>query len=156
MLKLYNTLTRKKEAFSPAKGNEARIYSCGPTIYDYAHIGNFRAYVFSDLLRRYLEYRGMKVRLVMNRGTGDHGITADDVEKSINYKIFWNTPNEKYPTVLSSLNQGIPISTFKPRSKLSASFRDLAEHLDRELYPQEESSGEGKKEKRGRRLFGRK
>ncbi|MBN1896664.1 MAG: cysteine--tRNA ligase [Candidatus Aenigmarchaeota archaeon] len=66
MLKLYNTMSRKKEGFSPSKGKEARIYSCGPTVYDYAHIGNFRAYIFSDLLRRYLEYKGMKVNLVMN------------------------------------------------------------------------------------------
>ncbi len=66
MLRLYNTMTRKKEGFSPSKGKEVRMYSCGPTVYDFAHIGNFRAYIFSDLLRRYLEYRGMKVKLVMN------------------------------------------------------------------------------------------
>ena len=66
MLRLHNTMGRKKQAFKPASGNEARMYSCGPTVYDYAHIGNFRAYVFSDLLRRYLEYSGYKVRLVMN------------------------------------------------------------------------------------------
>lgn len=66
MLKLYNTMARRKEGFSPSKGKEVRMYSCGPTVYDYAHIGNFRAYMFSDLLRRYLEYKGMKVNLVMN------------------------------------------------------------------------------------------
>jgi cysteinyl-tRNA synthetase len=66
VLRLYNTMTRKKEPFRPLREKEVRIYSCGPTIYDYAHIGNFRAYMFSDLLRRYLEYRGYKVKLVMN------------------------------------------------------------------------------------------
>jgi cysteinyl-tRNA synthetase len=66
MLKLYNTLTRKKQAFKPIKDKEVRMYVCGPTIYDYAHIGNFRAYVFSDIARRYLDYLGFKVKSVMN------------------------------------------------------------------------------------------
>ncbi|GAF69182.1 unnamed protein product, partial [marine sediment metagenome] len=65
-LKLYNTLTRKKEAFEPLTEGEVRMYNCGPTVYDFAHIGNFRAYVFADLLRRYLEYSGYNVRQVMN------------------------------------------------------------------------------------------
>jgi pilus assembly protein CpaE len=107
-----------------------------------------------DIFQR-MNYGDDKVRLVMNRGISDRGIPRQDVEKSINYKIFWNIPNEKYPTVLSSLNQGIPISIFKPRSKLSASFRDLAEHLDREIYPEEESAGEGKQKGLGKRLFGK-
>jgi cysteinyl-tRNA synthetase len=66
VLKLSNTLGRKKQEFKPFKGKEVRMYSCGPTVYDYAHIGNFRAYVFSDILRRYLEYSGYTVKLVMN------------------------------------------------------------------------------------------
>jgi len=66
VLRLTNTLGRRKEEFRPSKGKEVRMYSCGPTVYDYAHIGNFRSYVFSDVLRRYLEYSGYSVRLVMN------------------------------------------------------------------------------------------
>ncbi len=66
VLKLYNTLTRKVEVFKPKKGKAVGMYSCGPTIYDYAHIGNLRAYVFSDLLKRYMEYRGFRVDHVMN------------------------------------------------------------------------------------------
>lgn len=65
-LKLYNTLTRKKEEFEPLEGKEVRIYSCGPTVYSYAHIGNFRAYVFMDNLRRVLKYNGYKLKHVMN------------------------------------------------------------------------------------------
>ncbi len=53
MLNLYNTLTRKLEVFKPIKKNHVSIYTCGPTVYDYAHIGNFRAYISADLLRRY-------------------------------------------------------------------------------------------------------
>ena len=66
MLKFYNTLTRKKELFKPIKKGVVGVYSCGPTVYDYAHIGNLRAYVFVDLLKRYLRYKGFKVKHVMN------------------------------------------------------------------------------------------
>lgn len=66
MLKLYNTLSRKKEQFKPIKGKQVGMYTCGPTIYDFAHIGNFRAYVVSDLLKRYLGYKGFKVKHIMN------------------------------------------------------------------------------------------
>ena len=55
-LKLYNTQTRKKEKIVPKDGKIIRIYTCGPTIYDFAHIGNLRAYIFEDLLRRSLIY----------------------------------------------------------------------------------------------------
>jgi cysteinyl-tRNA synthetase len=55
---LYNTLTRKKEEFIPINKDEVRIYSCGPTVYNYAHIGNLRTYIFMDILRRVLKYNG--------------------------------------------------------------------------------------------------
>ena len=53
----YNTLTRKKEKFNSIEKNKVRMYSCGPTVYSYAHIGNFRAYIFMDTLRRVLKYK---------------------------------------------------------------------------------------------------
>ena len=62
----FNTLTRRKEKFVPIDEGKVRLYTCGPTVYDYAHIGNFRAFVFEDLLKRWLEYRGFKVTHVMN------------------------------------------------------------------------------------------
>ncbi len=65
-LKFYNTLTRSKDEFFPLHKGEVRMYSCGPTVYDYPHIGNLRAFVFYDLLRRYLKYRGFTVKHVMN------------------------------------------------------------------------------------------
>ena len=67
-LQFYNTLTRRKEEFVPLDpaGRKVTLYTCGPTVYNYAHIGNFRTYVFEDLLRRYLEYRGFEVTHVMN------------------------------------------------------------------------------------------
>ncbi len=66
MLKVYNTLSRKKEEFKPLVGNTVRMYSCGPTVYNYAHIGNLRTYIFMDILRRTLRYDGYKIKGVMN------------------------------------------------------------------------------------------
>src|SRR5213593_1422940 len=66
MLRLHNTLAGNKEEFHPIEEGLVRFYTCGPTVYDYAHIGNFRTFVFQDMLRRYLRYRGYRVRHVMN------------------------------------------------------------------------------------------
>lgn len=66
MLKFYNTLNRKKESFRSIKRNTVKIYTCGPTVYNYAHIGNLSAYLFADLLKRYLRYSDYKVIDVMN------------------------------------------------------------------------------------------
>jgi len=65
-IRFFNTLTRRKEAFIPIEEGKVGMYTCGPTVYDYAHIGNFRAFLFEDLLKRWLEYRGYKVTHVMN------------------------------------------------------------------------------------------
>ena len=65
-IRFYNTLIRKKEVLKPLRGNVIRMYTCGPTVYDYPHIGNYRAYMVSDILKRYLRLRGYAVRHVMN------------------------------------------------------------------------------------------
>jgi len=65
-VRFFNTLTREIEDFRPAAAGRVRMYTCGPTVYNFAHIGNFRAYVFEDLLQRHLEFRGYEVERVMN------------------------------------------------------------------------------------------
>ncbi|HEX5432551.1 MAG TPA: cysteine--tRNA ligase, partial [Bryobacteraceae bacterium] len=65
-MRLYNTLTQQTEPFSALSGNTVRMYSCGPTVYNYAHIGNLRAFVFPDILRRWLRFRGYALDHVMN------------------------------------------------------------------------------------------
>lgn len=81
MLKLYNTLTRKKEEFEPLEGNTVRIYSCGPTVYSFAHIGNLRTYIFMDTLRRTLKQNGYELKHVMNiTDVGHLESDADDGE----------------------------------------------------------------------------
>jgi len=65
-MRIYNTLTRDTEDFVPLDGNHVRLYTCGPTIYNFAHIGNFRAYMFEDILRRHLKWSGYDITQVMN------------------------------------------------------------------------------------------
>ena len=65
-MQFYNTLNRKKEKFNPLRKEKVSLYTCGPTVYDYAHIGNLRAFLFEDILRRYLEFLGLEVLHVMN------------------------------------------------------------------------------------------
>ena len=82
--RLYNTLTRKVESFSPADGETVRIYSCGPTVYRPAHLGNFRTFLFEDLLRRVLKLRGWKAMQVMNLTDVDDKIIKAASEQGTN------------------------------------------------------------------------
>lgn len=79
ILKLFNTLGRKIEDFVPITANEAGLYTCGPTVYNFAHIGNLRTYLFEDILRRTLEFLGYKVKQVMN--VTDVGHLTDDADQ---------------------------------------------------------------------------
>ena len=79
MLKLYNTLTRKKEEFKPLDGKTVKMYACGPTVYNFAHIGNLRTYIFMDILRRVLKFEGYKLKGVLNITDVGHLLSdADD------------------------------------------------------------------------------
>ncbi|MFH2037523.1 MAG: cysteine--tRNA ligase, partial [Candidatus Zixiibacteriota bacterium] len=82
-LRFTNTMTREKEEFRPSENNHVRMYTCGPTVYDYAHIGNFRTYMFEDLLRRYLKYKGYKITQVMNLTDIDDKTIRDSIKLGI-------------------------------------------------------------------------
>ena len=86
MLSIYNTLTRKKEEFIPINPNEVRMYVCGPTVYDYFHIGNARSFIMADVLRRYLEYEGYNVKYIMNVTDIDDRIIKKSIEEKIDAK----------------------------------------------------------------------
>jgi len=79
MIKFYNTLTRKKELLRPIHKNRVGLYTCGPTVYNYAHIGNLRMYIFEDILRRALEYAGYNVKHVMNITDVGHLVSDADL-----------------------------------------------------------------------------
>src|SRR5210317_2129406 len=99
--KIYNTMTRNKEELIPVEGNHVRMYTCGPTVYNYAHIGNFRAYMFEDLLRRYIKFCGFEVTQVQN---------LTDVDDK---------------TIRSSIEQGLPLKEYT-KTYIDAFFDDLA------------------------------
>lgn len=103
-LRLFNTLTRKKEEFYTIHPGEVRMYTCGPTVYDFAHIGNFRAYVFGDILRRYLEYRGYKVTYVMNITDVDDKTIAGSQREGITLGEYTKRYKEAFFEDVKSLN----------------------------------------------------
>src|SRR5215813_5485202 len=87
-LKLHNTLTGKTEPFVPLVAGEVKMYTCGPTVYDYAHIGNFRTFVFQDILRRYLKQRGLKLNHVMNLTDVDDRIIANAAAANLGIRAY--------------------------------------------------------------------
>lgn len=97
MMRLYNTLKRKKEDFVPLVDKKVGFYSCGPTIYNYAHIGNFRAYIAVDLFKRYLKFKGYLVNHIMNltdvddktiKGAKDSGVSLGEFTKRYGEAFF--------------------------------------------------------------------
>lgn len=100
MLKLYNTLSRKKEVFKSLRNRKVGLYTCGPTVYWYSHIGNLRTYIFEDFIKRVLEYNGYKVKHVMNitdvgHLTSDADTGEDKIEKGAKRegKTAWQIAN---------------------------------------------------------------
>ena len=99
--RVYNTMSRTKEELVPLDGKHVRMYTCGPTVYNYAHIGNFRAYMFEDLLRRYIKFCGYEVTQVQN---------LTDVDDK---------------TIRASIEQGLPLKEYT-KTYIDAFFEDLA------------------------------
>ncbi len=102
-LRFRNSLTRTKEEFKPIEPGHVRMYTCGPTVYYYAHIGNFRAYVFEDLLRRYLKYKGYRVTQVMNLTDIDDKTIRDSRKEGVSLKQFTNRYAEAFFEDLDAL-----------------------------------------------------
>ncbi len=83
---LYNSQTRKKEEFIPISPGKLKLYACGPTVYNYFHIGNARAFLFFDVVRRFFQYRGYEVTYVQNITDIDDKIIAQAQEEEVSYK----------------------------------------------------------------------
>src|SRR5262245_16222038 len=88
MLRLKNTLTRALEEFKPLEGNTVRIYACGPTVYDFGHIGNFRTFIAVDVLRRFLRQSGYNVRYVMNITDVDDKIIRNSARDGVGVREY--------------------------------------------------------------------
>lgn len=150
-IKLYNTLTGKKEIFKPIKAGEVTMYNCGPTVYDRAHIGNLRAYVFADVLRRTLEYAGFSVKQVINvtdvgHLTGDNSGDADNGEDKMTKAL----RRENMPITLAAMHEvatkyfDIFVEDLKELNiELPAEFPRASDHIaeDIELIKELEKKG---------------
>lgn len=112
-MKIFNTLTRKKEEFIPMTEGEYKIYVCGPTVYNYIHIGNARPAVVFDTLRRYLEYKGNKVKYVSNITDIDDKIIKRANEEGISFDEVARKYENEYYTDLQGLN--VRFADVRPR-----------------------------------------
>jgi cysteinyl-tRNA synthetase len=113
-MQLYNTLTRAKEDFKELHEGKVGMYSCGPTVYNFAHIGNLRAFMCSDILKKYLKYKGYKVKHVMNITDVEDKIIRDSKKEGLSLKEF----TEKYTKYfIDDLNVvGIELADVMPKA----------------------------------------
>ena len=114
MIQFTNTLGRKLERFVPIKDGEVRLYTCGPTVWNYPHIGNYRTFLFEDLLKRFLKYRGYKVIHVMNLTDVDDRIIKVCNEKGLDLKDFTETYANAFFEDLKFL--GVHFADYYPRA----------------------------------------
>jgi cysteinyl-tRNA synthetase len=103
-LHFYNTMSRRKELFKSIEPKHVRIYTCGPTVYNFAHIGNFRAYIFEDQVRRYLKFKGYKVTQVMNLTDVDDKIIRKCYETQTPLDTYTKTYKEAFFQDIATLN----------------------------------------------------
>ena len=113
-LKVYNTLTRKKDDFIPLHGNRVNFYACGPTVYDYFHIGNARPLVMFDVFRRYLEFKGYDVNYIVNITDVDDKIINRAVEEDVDFKVITRTYTDAFFEGCKKL--GVRPATVHPRA----------------------------------------
>src|ERR1051326_1578216 len=103
-LRLFNTLSGKIEEFQPIANNEIRMYACGPTVYDYGHIGNFRTFVAIDILHRYLRQSGYKLRHVMNITDVDDKIIRNSTHAGVPVRQYTATYEKAFLEDAAALN----------------------------------------------------
>ncbi|MBT4033687.1 MAG: cysteine--tRNA ligase [Candidatus Marinimicrobia bacterium] len=103
-IRFYNTITRQKEAFQPLESGKVKMYTCGPTVYDFAHIGNYRTFIFEDLLRRYLEFRGFDVNQAMNLTDVDDNTIRRSRERDISLTELTDEFKAAFHADLKTLN----------------------------------------------------
>ncbi|MEK6808976.1 MAG: cysteine--tRNA ligase, partial [Nanoarchaeota archaeon] len=108
MLRLFNTRTRKIGVFKSIKDKEVNIYTCGPTVYDYAHIGNLRAYICADILKRYLKYKGYNVKHVMNITDVDDKTIKGSQQQGISLKKYTQNFSNMFFEDIKILNLDLP------------------------------------------------
>ncbi|MBL0175287.1 MAG: cysteine--tRNA ligase [Ignavibacteria bacterium] len=126
-LVLYNTLTRKLEEFTPLVEGAASMYTCGPTVYNFFHIGNARSFVMSDVIRRYLEYRGYDVNFVMNITDVDDRIIKQAIDEGIDASAVAGKYTDAFLEDIARL--GIRPATANPRA--TDNIEGIVSHIER-------------------------
>ena len=140
-LKLYNTLTRKKEVFKPIKKGQVKMYSCGPTVYNYPHIGNYRAYITSDILKRVLKYNNFKVKQVMNITDVDDKTIKDSQKEGISLKEFTEKYTKIFLEEIESLNLDKPEIFTKATDHITEMVEIIKKLLNKKIaYKSEDGS----------------
>src|SRR5690349_22388689 len=108
-LRLYNTLSGTMEDFQPSEPGKVRMYACGPTVYDYGHIGNFRTFVAVDVLQRFLRLSGFDVRYVMNITDVDDKIIRNSSRDGVSVKQYTAKYEKAFLEDSSTLNIETPV-----------------------------------------------
>lgn len=141
-MKLYNTLSRQKEEFKPIQEGVASIYSCGPTVYQYAHIGNMRSYVFMDILRRALKYNGYNLKHVMN--ITDVGHLVSDADEGEDKMVKTAKQTQKSPLEIAEYYTGVFMKDIAELNIEKPEYIPKAtEHIDEMLQFVEELAEKG-------------
>src|SRR6476661_2219002 len=133
-IKFFNTYSRQLEVFEPIEPPKVKLYTCGPTVYSFAHIGNFRAYVFEDLLQRQLEARGFAVERVMNLTDVDDKTIRGSREANISLPEFTAKFKKSFFEDIESLR--IKRATHFPAATEPENLAKMIEMIDR-LLPED-------------------
>ncbi len=141
MFTLFNTATHQKQTFVPIKENEVRFYGCGPTVYNYAHIGNMRAYIFYDLMNRYLRYKGYKVTFAMNLTDVDDKTIRDSQAQGKSLREFTDFYSAEFLKDLDTLRIRRPDVLVRATEEIEAMI-DLIEKLLEKGHAYKTSSGD--------------
>ena len=150
-IKFFNTLSREKEKFSPIKSGEIGLYTCGPTVYDFAHIGNFRTFIFEDLLKRYLIHKGYRVNHIMNITDVDDKTIKKSIVENISLKELTNKysntffsdsawlkilPADNYPRATESIDKMIDLISSLLKKGFAYAENDGSVYFRINSYPQ--------------------
>lgn len=140
MVKLYNTLSRKKEIFRPIRKDRVGLYTCGPTVYNFVHIGNLRTYVFQDILKRTLEYAGYGVKHVMNTTDVDDKTIKGSQEAGKPLKEFTRFYERVFLEDLKKLNINLPSVLTRATEYIPEMIKLVQKLLKKKIAYQKEGS----------------
>ncbi len=124
-MKVYNTLTKQKEEFVPLEPGKVKMYVCGPTVYDYIHIGNARPYVIFDTIRRYMEYKGYEVNYVQNFTDVDDKIIKKAIAEGVDSKVI----SERYIEEAKKDAEGLNVEPATKNPKVTEEMDSIIEMI---------------------------